>query len=363
MELADWGNLEELPLNLIFNKLVELIDHISFSMVCKHWYSIAKFHYQNFQTKNNALPVLFQRFLYGISPETIYPFKVPISFNKRLCGSSQGWIASWDSDYGIVTLVNPFKIGVSISLPSIYKIPNITIWTRYSNVHKVILSSNPTDRPHDYVVAAIYGRNNILIFTKAGQKFWTSPNIALGFTDIIFYKDLVYALGLENNIMSFNICSSKDSFHHTNFVPYVVSSPGVDFARQTYFAKSLEGDLWLVKKLSNSTTKFIVYKLELNLQSSRFVPLIKLDSLGDNILFVGNSSDSVSMSVSCFANYLQKDSIFYANDHSKKGMDPCPSVEFDMEIYNVKDGSSTQHCRSQLCFTRMSPSLWILPPF
>jgi hypothetical protein len=55
---VDWRNLEALPLSLIFDKLVERIDHIYFSVVCKNWYSIAKFNYHNPQVKNNVLPML-----------------------------------------------------------------------------------------------------------------------------------------------------------------------------------------------------------------------------------------------------------------------------------------------------------------
>ncbi|CAK8533098.1 unnamed protein product [Lathyrus sativus] len=368
MRLADWGNLEELPLNLIFNKMGELIDHIYFSMVCKNWYSIAKFNYQNLQIKNNGLPMLLQRFLYGISPETIYPFKVPIPSKERLCGSSHGWLAKSISEDGTVTLMNPFKNRVSIHLPPIYKSRDINSRVRYNacNVHKVILSANPTIRPHDYVVVAIYdiGKGKALAFIKAGQNFWTHVEEAYsGFTDVIFYKDLVYAVGLKNNVIYFNIYNSKNSLYYRKFIFYVASSPEVDFAHRAYFVISLEGDLWLVKKFSGYATNFVVYKLELDLRNGKLIRMVKLDSLEDNVLFIGNC-DSISMSASSFANYLQKDSIYYAKDDCEKDTDQdhCPCVQFDMEIYNIKDGSSTQHCRSQLCFTRTSPSLWVLPP-
>ena len=137
MEVVDWGNLEALPLSLIFDKLVERIDHIYFSVVCKNWYSIAKFSYQNRQIKNNVLPMLMiptkrrcrtKRCLYGISSNTIYQFQLPLPYNKRLCGSSHGWVAKVDfiSNLTIITLLNPFKNLVSIPLPPIY-MPDIYI--------------------------------------------------------------------------------------------------------------------------------------------------------------------------------------------------------------------------------------------
>lgn len=100
---ADWKNLEALSLSLIFDKLVERIDHIYFSMVCKNWYSIAKVNYQNRQIENNILPMLMiptkrkcrtKRRLYGISSKTIYKLQLDVPYNKRFCGSSHGWLAS-----------------------------------------------------------------------------------------------------------------------------------------------------------------------------------------------------------------------------------------------------------------------------
>jgi len=129
MEAADWGNFEALPLSLIFEKLIKHIAHIYFNVVCKNWCSIAKFSYQNCQIKNNVLPMLMiptkrrcrtKRCLYGISSNKIYHFQLPLPYNKRLCGSSHGWVAKVDFIFKltIITLVNPFKNLVSIPLPS-----------------------------------------------------------------------------------------------------------------------------------------------------------------------------------------------------------------------------------------------------
>jgi hypothetical protein len=74
-------------------------------------------------------------------------------------------------------------------------------------------------------------------------------------------------------------------------------------------------------------------------------------------------SDSVSLSASYFANYLQKDSIYYTDDFYEEAPDPYPTGPFDMKIYNVKDGSFSEHCPFQQWFKRMPRSLWIFPPF
>lgn len=105
------------------------------------------------------------------------------------------------------------------------------------------------------------------------------------FRDVIFYKGLVYATGRWNKIVSFDICNSKNSFDCEKIIPNVVSPWGDDFAHRAYFVKSLEGDLWLVRKFigfpdddtddedsnlpSSGTKRFEVYKLELDLQSGK----------------------------------------------------------------------------------------------
>lgn len=63
-----------------------------------------------------------------------------------------------------------------------------------------------------------------------------------------------------------------------------------------------------------------------------------------------------------FSNYLQKDSIYYTDDFYEDAPIPYPNGPFDMGIYNVKDGSFSQHC-SYHWFTRTPPALWVLPPF
>jgi hypothetical protein len=132
---------------------------------------------------------------------------------------------------------------------------------------------------------------------KSGQKFWTYVDECYCcFGDVIFYKGLVYAVGRWNDIVSFDICNSKDSFDCEKVIPKVVSSRGADFAHRSYLVKSLEGDLWIVRKFigfpdnddlpSSGTKTFEVYKLELDLESGKLTQMLKLDSLGDNVLFV-----------------------------------------------------------------------------
>ncbi|XP_058784118.1 F-box protein SKIP23-like [Vicia villosa] len=381
----DWGNLDVNLLSLIFDKLVECVDHIYFSAVCKNWYSIAKYNYQNRQIQNNVLPMLMiptrrrcrtKRSLYGISLKTDYNFKLSVPYNKRLCGSSHGWVAKVDysSKAILITLLNPFKDAVSIILPPIYFMNTCRRKKRYEyDVHKVILSTNPTFKPHDYVVVAIYNMRKCLAFLKAGQNNWTYiDDIFPLLNDVIFYKDLVYVVGLQNNIVSFDLSYLNDE----KVIPKVVFLKEGDYAERTYLVKSLEGDLWLVRKFigfpgdeddeyniepSSGTERFEVYNLELDLQTGELIQMLKIDSLGDNVLFVGDS-DSVAVSASYFSSCLQKDSIYYTDDFYGD-VPPYPNGPFDMKIYNINEKRFSQHCPFYPWFKRMPPAVWIIPPF
>ncbi|XP_050876952.1 putative F-box protein At5g55150 [Lathyrus oleraceus] len=136
----------------------------------------------------------WERSLYGISSNT--------SYNKRLCGSSHGWLAKVDycSKVTSITLLNPFKDAVSITSPPIYMIYGYRRRKDYEYVvHKIVLSANPTFKPRDYVVVAIYSVWRFLAILRAGQKNWTYiDDIHRLINDVIFYKGLVYAMRLIN---------------------------------------------------------------------------------------------------------------------------------------------------------------------
>ncbi|XP_058751891.1 putative F-box protein At5g55150 [Vicia villosa] len=378
----DWENLEANLLSLIFDKLVERMDHIYFNVVCKNWYSIAKFNYQSRQIHNNVLPMLMiptkkrlVRSLYGISCKKDYKIKLSVPSNKRLCGSSHGWLAKVDDcSKGIfITLINPFKNAVSIKLPLMYIMDMYKTRKYYEyDVHKVVLSTNPSFKPLDYIVVVIYSVRRCLAFLKAGQKNWTYIDDAhRSFNDVIFYEGLVYAVGRWNNIVSFDLSYAKND----HIIPKVVSLKGDDYANRAYLVKSLEGQLWLVRKFigyhgdeddedniepSGGAKRFEVYNLELDFQTGELIQRLKIDSLGDNVLFLGDN-DSVAVSASYFSNYLKKDSIYYTDDFYDDSP-PYPNGPFDMKIYNVKEESFNQHCPYHPRFKRMPPALWVIPP-
>ncbi|XP_057444999.1 F-box protein SKIP23-like [Lotus japonicus] len=353
---ADWANLEANPLSIILDKLIERIDHVWFSAVCKNWCSVAKLNHQSQQFRTNVLPMLTfrsKRGLYSIPSHRFYIFQSKMPYGKKICGSSHGWVAICESNLTI-TLFNPFKNVAPIPLPPLHKF-------YISQTHKVTLSADPITSPNDYVVVAISNRECCIPFMRAGQTDWgyvhtTNPPYA----DIIFYKGLVYVA--QNNIVSFfNLDHSGNKIINDASLGSV-DELGACYVK-IYLVKSLEGDLWMVRRLyiANNTKGFQVYKLELDAQSGKLVGKVKLESLGDDVLFIGGC-DSISVSASCFSRCLQKDSIYYCSDYNDKAYDP--RGPFDSGVYNVKDGSfDQQHFPCDPSFKCTLPSFWVLPPF
>lgn len=371
----DWAFLDSLALNMILEKLIEPIDRIWFGSVCKNWHTIAKLnHHYNIQFRSNRVPMLMipsekraeKRNLYSVVANRVYPLELTMLNKKKSFGSSYGWLAIVDA-FDIIILVNPFKDVRPIILPW------IDMKYKYSdfNIHKVTLSEDPIASPDDYAVAAIYTTRGCLAFIKAGQVSWTYTRDRhnLGFIDVTFYKGLVYAVDRWKNIVSFNLCYSSNSFER--IIPNVLLQVSFDeiYSPLTYLVKSLEGELWMVRRFilrednrNKGTKSFHVFKLELDDKDERFIRFLKLESLGDNILFVGGG-DSMSMSAAYFSNYLEKDSIYYTDNYSNNERHPYPQGPFDLGIYNVKHQKFGVHCPYKSYFKGMAPPIWVVPSF
>lgn len=369
MRKVDWANLDCYPLSLVLDELEEHIDHVRFGVVCKSWLSIAKLNHKNHQFRINVPPMLMilsnklsrrrakskrkMKSLYSIPSEKEYPIHLshPSIIKSKTClGCSHGWLALVDKNNAI-TLVNPFKSSIApISLPHL------------ESLNKVTLSADPITSPSDYVVAAIYNFGS-LAFKRASQSFWIRADInEFSFTNVVFYEGLVFADSEQDFIVSFKFnnppCDDSVDPNFT-YLEKIASTP-YNFPEEyyygnSYFVKSLTGDIWMVKRClidpHNLTYKLYVFKLEMDAQSGKVEQINKLDSLENNILFVG-IGDSISVSAACFSKF-EKDSIYFIYDGDED--------DLELQIYNAKDGSY----RSQslpISFKRML-HLWVLPQF
>jgi len=304
-------------------------------------------------------------------PCRVYPLELTMLNNKRCCGSSHGWLATIDEKF-VITWVNPFKDVAPISLPMIDVYHSFKNYTEF-NVQKVTLSVDPITSPNDYVVVAIYTTHGCLAFIKAGQEFWTyiQDTDHFGFIDITFLNGLVYSVTCWKKIVCFDLCYSSDPWGREQRIPNVLlqRSDDATYSPLTYLVKSLEGELWMVRRFINrvnninkGTNSLHVFKLELNDKGEKLMHLSKLESLGDNVLFVGDG-DSMSISASYFSSYVQKDSIYYSDNYYNELPVPYPRGPFDMGISNVKNGSLGVHCPYKPYLKGMTPPIWVVPPF
>jgi hypothetical protein len=111
-----------------------------------------------------------------------------------------------------------------------------------------------------------------------------------------------------------------------------------------YLVKSLEEELWMVKGRRH-WGEFHAYKLQLDAKNEKVEQILKLKCLGDNILFLGTSGDSIYVSASYFSKSLQRYSIYFA----------CCLI-----VYDVKNKKYTYHCRRG---TIWGSNIWIQPHF
>jgi len=364
-KLVDWGNLEELPLSLVLDKLEEHIDHIRFAVVCKNWLSIAKLNHKNHQFRISIPPMIMSvpiesnssRSLYSLLSHKEYSIQFS-SIEFIIChGSSFGWLSLVHSN-GAITLLNPFKYGIipPISLPPLESPP-----LKY--LRSVTLSADPIISPDDYVAVVIYNYRH-MAFRRANQPFWIPIVTNLSyFNDVAFYKGMLVADAHSDTIQSFKFNTPPpDRSNDPNFTYYenITSTKyrvrAQDYAGQTHLVKSLNGDIWMVKRYLIYVKKLSygldVYKLKLDAQSGKLVQMNRLKSLGDNILFIGYRGNSFSLSASCFSK-LKKDSVYFL----------CEGVSEDLGfgVYNVKDGS--YQIQSLPPSFKQVQFFWALPQF
>ncbi|XP_057444794.1 uncharacterized protein LOC130737041 [Lotus japonicus] len=330
-----------------------------------------------------------KRSLYSIPGNRVYPFQFSMLYNKKFCGFSHGWLATLGGVEDIITLTNPLKNVAPIVLPRLYFHYYGRHRRSYVYVNKVVLSVDPLMNPNDYVVAAIHSHS--FSFIKAGKNYWINVEVEnyyhFRYADITFYQGLVYVVCGRRNvlpgvvvdfdrIMSFNLyCLDDDPCRRVKIIPNIFhqDSERGFYSMRAYLVKSLEGDLWMVRRIlpsqfnnckDDGNVVFNVYKLELDdAQNGKVLQMLKLENLGDNVLFVGDYSDSTVASNPYFSNSLQKDSIYYTNDNDVGSPIPPSHDPLDLRVYNVKEGRVFQNYPFNPSFTRVSPSLWILPPF
>ncbi|KAK6275015.1 hypothetical protein POUND7_004724 [Theobroma cacao] len=377
---ANWENLPTLCFFLVLNKLDAYSNQVRFGAVCKHWHSA----FNNFvdlkrQSSPNLVPMLLIptrmsnriRQLCSLQVKTKFcNIELPKSHVMRFCGSSYGWLAAVNNNM-VITLVNPFKYGITIDLPEIELLSDRTSAGYQFDVHKVILSADPLSHPDNYVVVVIYSNRARLAFYKPTQKSWIYLDKNLtAFTDVIFYKNLAYAIGTRSLVISFAINDSLDDSLKSPKVKIVRSAYQriEDYVNRAYLVESSKGDLFSIKKkiefedsrdYSYFTKSFKVFKLVLDDQSGKLLEEKEVKNIDGDVVFVGDNQTCVVSALDFPEG--QPNSIYFTDDYFIfTGY--WPLGPRDNGVFNMKDGKVEKYYRRKAQQTDLPPPhIWVQP--
>ncbi|KAJ7959477.1 F-box protein [Quillaja saponaria] len=368
-EFSNWALLPIDILDLILQKLFCVVDFVPFSVVSKQWYSAAC---QN-KKKHLQVPMLLVPTEDGkcsVYSFAIYDFQLNIPFNKRLSGSSLGWVVIANKSPTMIegislTLLNPFS-GKTICLPPVSSNYYYHYQGSYRDsgnngdnaiisdflgdddsgddddhsedleedgfgigcceyrITKVALSTDPHLCPDNFELLILFTDMGKLALYKSSEKSWfylpDHPKLSV-LEDVIFYKNKFYfvdrymGLGrIDNVVDGGGVFSLNPKINVVLGHLFDKSDPIFQEMYRTYTVGTSSGDILFIQRFLTivyleqycyyqlKTLDFMVYKLEF----PRWVPI---DSLGDDVLFLG---DNQSMSVSALS-FLSVKEIAYTS--------------------------------------------------
>ncbi|KAL6223673.1 hypothetical protein ACLB2K_002532 [Fragaria x ananassa] len=387
--------LASLPLHvsfMILDMLMDPVDHLRLALVCKEWSFISRQYNDATQrwrnSKGNLVPLFLQRNersvtnleAYTVSDKITRYDSVPsaVAYGKRCCGSSHGWLASVDLEGEClrVVLKHAFqKSADSIRLPPL-KLTRMTeeyqrehLKEKYQEyIEKVVLSSDPNTSPNNYVVIVLYGYQGCkLAFIKGGEERWTYVDRRISrLRDAMFYRNQVYAVGgAQEKIVSFDVNGPPKVKQATRTGEY----KGGGWIHNSYLVESASGEhVWHVRRLGTFSKRtglyserFKVYKVVFDAQDGSVVEQVKVESNGDEALFVG-VSHSVSVLASNFPGSCKPNSIYYTNydlhGHTEPESRPLP-----YRVFSLDEGSITCYHEFNSQSPEESWGVWVLPMF
>ena len=194
--------------------------------------------------------------------------------------------------------------------------------------------------------------------------------------DIIYTNGIFYVLDVFGVLLSIEACGNlkikcitlpdTDNLPMSiNHKPYLVESPNVDILRVIRIAEDEEGDYgnvttvrFMFYKLLDSIVRFMIYKL-LNSYSSGNPKWIKVDSLGDVSLFLGDNHLTFLIAFDFIG--CHRNSIFCCDDYFDfYYLHRRPT---DIGVCDLNDGSITRHYSLKHSLRLMPPSIWIFAKF
>ncbi|XP_004288821.1 PREDICTED: putative F-box protein At4g17565-like [Fragaria vesca subsp. vesca] len=385
---SDWANLPKHLLDSVVETLVLPSHYVPFSLVCKSWYSVAKDNIRKHERMTAPMLLIYSGKkdywnVFNKATNKILDFQVRVP-NKRLCGSSKGWLLyldrnDVDKNFGI-TLVNPFfrvkgrreRSNSLIRLPPLMP-PGWENWltssyTLENYVFKATISADPISNPEDCIVMVTHMDRLELAFIRLGKDTtWTymdgSDNIVPGcrmIQEVIYIEQTFYAVGYFNELLSFDVTSQSYSEIHV-IVPE--DKPIGQVKRYIFVGEGKK--LFMVQRYTDYveveegfhdrvTKKFRVF--ELNSAKGEWV---EKNSLGDIAVFVGDNS-SISVLPSNLSG-CQSDCIYFNQDRDHIAYLLPPH---DFGAYNVPEKSCLQtypaHVEKLIKRSRQLP-IWVIP--
>ncbi|KAL4600954.1 hypothetical protein ACB092_11G237200 [Castanea dentata] len=222
----------------------------------------------------------------------------------------------------------------------------------------------------DCVIMVIYGEYRQLAFTRPGNKAWMDIKSSRRrrYADIAFYKGKFYAVDYDGALVVCRINDNKKPWAKAIAPPLEGITMSFKWNVQKYIVESLGGLLLdpmdeFKEECYNEanpyvTIGFIVQKLERCHQGgSKFkYKWVKVDSLGDQALFVGDNSSSPLTASSL--NGIKPNCIYFTDDDLRVFNCTRNGGGSDMGVFSMEDAKIKSHYSVHL----KTVNVWRLPP-
>ncbi|KAF5205391.1 hypothetical protein FRX31_005034 [Thalictrum thalictroides] len=420
MEMEFYNRLPKYMWDLVIFPRLGLKDLIRLGAVSHSWRSIAA----EVQRYLHPLPwLMISRDVdtkigtfYSLSESKIYNLKLPeLEWESYCCGSSQGFfiVANWKNNF----IFNPFS-QTRIDLPRQYVSPKHEYESlnniRFYFKKAIILSTFDTSNvvPQRVVVSGLSAELDVIEMCTSQDPEWaifgvdkeeridfegreeiiyldsssdddddeeeedTRPAEPIVkedewlFSDILFYKGMLYGLTQANGLVRFEFTNDlKQPLALTVLNVHPMSRP-TDAGFKGIYSYLVEsrGELLMVYRYGNPlcrdskglhiTEKFLVYKLD---QSSDPLQWVQLQSLGDQMLFLGRSS-SMSFSAASIPGF-KGNCIYFTDDawpyfFHGVGSRYCNS---DNGIFYLDDGHIESFFKTDDSYSFNLSPVWVAP--
>ncbi|KAJ0970551.1 hypothetical protein J5N97_018510 [Dioscorea zingiberensis] len=349
-----------------------IISYIKWGPICSSWSAVAKKRHSSSKRFRLPLVVFFNAYkenstrFFSLSTQNIYRnLNFPELRGCHICGSSHGWLVTVDINLQIC-LFDPFSQS-QIKLPSLPLSDDDRhdLSLRYVNsdlqstetseeelrdrlVIKAILTADPR-KSSDYMVVSSYGQWEIGIW-RSGDASWSplDGRYSQAAADFILHKEKLYVLINSGHLLSFDLVGPYPKF--------ITIYDFMDLLRYPKYLVDVKGELLIVERdvpygddHSQMTTSFRISKFEPETGQIR-----KLNSIGDNILFLGMSY-SMALESDEPSGY-EKDNIYFTDDN-------YPGLQWngfkDMGIFNIKDGTFKPFLPNDVYNPAKSPQIWL----